>query len=101
MRKFAFLFVGGALFSGIVSGQLEQAFPPQSPLRVEDKIAYHIDNAKRDTPESIYHVEQLAHLHALQAVPMLEEKILRTQDPVDKAHIASALMRFGATKEIY
>jgi hypothetical protein len=60
-----------------------------------------LDKAKHDTPESIYHVEQLAHLHALQAVPMLEEKFVRIQDPADKAHVASALVRLGAPKEIY
>jgi hypothetical protein len=101
IQKATAFFLLSAFFCAAACAQFEQLFPLVSPLRTEDKIAYHMANAKPDTPESIYHVEQLAHLHATQAVPMLEQKFLRTQDPADKAHVASALVRLGADEEIY
>jgi hypothetical protein len=101
IQKAASVFLLSAFFCAAACAQFEQLFPLGSPLRTEDKIAYYLTRAKEDTPESIYHVEQLAHLHATQAVPMLKEKFLRTQDLADKAHVASVLVRLGATEEIY
>ncbi|MGA7632449.1 MAG: HEAT repeat domain-containing protein [Terriglobales bacterium] len=67
----------------------------------KDRVAALIAKASENTPESIYFVEQLAKAKAVQVVPMLEEKFVHTQDAVDKAHIASALVRLGDKDDIY
>jgi hypothetical protein len=66
-----------------------------------DRATDLIAKASENTPESIYFVEQLAHAKAVQAVPMLEAKFTHTKDVLDKAHVASALVRLGDTNDIY
>lgn len=60
IQKAAAFFLLSAFFCTAACAQFEQLFPLGSPLRTEDKIAYHMANAKPDTPESIYHVEHPA-----------------------------------------
>lgn len=47
------------------------------------------------------YAEQIVEAEAVQAIPVLEEKFLDTQQPLDKAHIASALIRLGDKNDIY
>jgi hypothetical protein len=46
-------------------------------------------------------LEQIARAKAVQAVPIVKEKFVRTQDELDKARIASALGRLWDTSDIY
>jgi hypothetical protein len=72
--------------------------------------------AKEDTPESVNFAVRLAEARAVQAIPMLEEKYSRTSSNFDEAHLlgasvtladldkanlASVLIRLGDKKEIY
>ena len=102
IRRFVHLLVAGALLSGFAYGEPGQK-PPGKALDATDngKIADKIDKARQDDDASIYYVEQIAEAKAVQAVPMLEEKFVRTKNHLDKAHIASALVRLGDRNEIY
>lgn len=102
VRKAIHLFVAGALLTGPTYGQPEQSQSGQAAGAVDQsKVSEAIARAKQDNPESIYFVEQIAQAKAVQAVPMLEEKFVHTQDALDKAHIASALVRLGDKNDIY
>jgi HEAT repeat protein len=59
-----------------------------------------IEALKRDD-FSAAHVEQIVKARAVQAIPILEEKFAQITDPLDKVHIASALVRLGDKKDIY
>src|SRR6266446_4610516 len=96
------LLVAGALLSGFTHGQSTQTEPDKAQGAIgKVKVSEAIEKARPDSPESIYFVEQIAQARAVQAVPMLEEKFVRTQDELDKAHIASALVRLGDNNDIY
>jgi len=92
---------------GLLVQGLAVAHPGQSPDAKTRSAAQRvnipeaIENARKDDPASIYFVEQIAEAGAVQAVPMLEEKFERTKDPLDKAHVASALVRLGDTNPNY
>ena len=58
-------------------------------------VATMIAGAEEDGSQSMYYVEQLARADVVQSVPMLEKKFDRTQDPIDKAHVASVLIQLG------
>lgn len=102
MRKTIHLLVVGALLSGFAYGQAEQNKPDKAAGAIgKERVSDAIEKARQDNPESIYFVEQIAQARAAQAVPMLEEKFVHTQNALDKAHIASALVRLGDKRDIY
>ena len=101
-RKIARLLLAAVLVTGTAWGQTAQNQPPKPLSGVDkDKVNEAVEKATHDDPESIYYVEQIAQARALQAIPMLEDKFVRTQDALDKAHIASALVRLGDKNDIY
>lgn len=102
IRKSLHLLVVGALLAVFAHGQAEQNRPAKAAGAVaKDKVSDAIDKAREDNPESIYYVEQIAEARAVQAVPMLEEKFVHTRNALDKAHVASALVRLGDRNNIY
>ncbi len=74
-----------------------------------NKLAYAADRA--NVPDAIakvksgdfalVHVEMIAEAGAVEAIPILKEQFLRSQDPFVKAKIASALVRLGDKDDIY
>ena len=101
-RNIANLLCMGALLAGIAYGRAGQNQPGKTAAAVDNnKISDAIEKARQDNPESIYYVEQIAHARAVQAVPMLEEKFVRTKDPLDKAKIAQALIKLGNKDDTY
>jgi hypothetical protein len=80
-----------ASLTAVVYGQQNQA----------NSLAYAADEA--NVPDAIakvksgkfVHVELIARAGAVEAVPVLKEQVVRTQDPLVKAKIASALVRLG------
>ena len=97
----SFLFVL-VLLGTFAHAQADQKQPPNpAPVDKEKRISDLIGSARKDTPESISDVEQIAQEGAVEAVPMLEQKFAHTGDAIDKAHIASALVRLGDKKDIY
>lgn len=103
IRKSVQLLVAGALLAVFAHGQAGQNLPANKAGGKfdNDTVSAAIDKARQDNPESIYYVERIAQARAVQAVPMLEEKFVRTQDALDKAHVASALVRLGDRKDAY
>jgi hypothetical protein len=102
IRRTVHLLVVGALLTGSTYGHAAQNQTDKAGGTVDkNNVSDAIDKARQDNPESIYYVEQIAQARAVQAVPMLEEKFVRTQDQLDKAHIASALVRLGDKNDIY
>lgn len=91
-----------ALTTAVVYGQAKQNQPDKAVGNIKkDEVSDAISKASENNPESIYFVEQLALARAVQAVPMLERKFVHTQDVIDKAHIASALVRLGDKDDAY
>jgi hypothetical protein len=101
LRKICLLVMGG-LLAGFAKGDAVQS-QPNTTVTSADKnnISDAIEKARQDNPESIYYVEQIAHARAVQAVPMLEEKFVRTKDPLDKAKVAQVLIKLGDKNDIY
>ena len=102
-RKYYLAILCG-LLTAVAYCQVKQNQPDAAASTVaadDDRVAGLIAKASENTPESIYFVEQLANAKAIQAVPMLEEKFVRTQDALDKAHIASVLVRLGDKGDVY
>lgn len=96
-----FLFVL-ALLGTFAHAQADQKQPSNPAPAVNDKqSADSMAKAREDTRVSINYVEEIAKQGEVEAVPMLEEKFGRTKDALDKAHIASALVRLGDKKDIY
>jgi HEAT repeat protein len=50
---------------------------------------------------ALVHVDMIAKAGAVEAVPILEEQFSRSQDPLVKAKIASALVKLGDKDDIY
>lgn len=73
---------------------------PQTAIE-HPSISEAMEKANDDDPSSIYYVERLAESKAVEAIPMLEQKFFRTADPLDKAHVASALVRLGDKNDTY
>jgi hypothetical protein len=91
-----------ALLTGATYAQEKQSQPEKLTYGIDKaNVPDVIEKARQDDDGSIYYVEQLAHARAVQAVPMLEEKFVRTEDALNKAHIASALVRLGDKNDIY
>lgn len=101
-----------AVLAGTASGQPDRVYPKPQP----DKYAYAADPG--NVPEAIakvrsgaffgVHVEMIAQAHATEAIPALEKQFARAQDPkpgeiapLDKEHIASALVRLGDRDPLY
>jgi hypothetical protein len=102
IRKSLHLLVAGVLLAGFAMGQEEANRTAKAGGTVDkNTVSDAIDKARPDTHESIYYVERIAQARAVQAVPMLEEKFLRTKDPLDKAHVASALVRLRDKNDVY
>jgi hypothetical protein len=102
MREVLHLAVWCAVLTGGVYSQVDQSPPGKAAGTIDkDKVADALRKASENTPESIYFVEQLAQAKAVQAIPMLEEKFVSTQDALDRAHIASALVRLGDKDDTY
>jgi len=96
------LLLVGAITSSFACGQAE---PKQSQAsagtNAKPDISTAVAKAQSDSEDSIYYVEQLARAKASQAIPMLEQKFERTQNPLDRAHVASALLRLGDKNDTY
>jgi len=60
-----------------------------------------LDRLKQDTDASTYDVEVAARTGRVDAIPILKEKFLRTQNTFDKAKIAEALVKLGDTDQTY
>lgn len=67
----------------------------------KSSVAGTIEQARQDSPDSIYYVEQLGRAHAVEAIPMLEGKFARTKDPLDKAKVAQVLVKLGDNDNAY
>lgn len=80
-----------SLLSGISYGQknLNQPVP-----EVLSKL-------NEDTVESMQYVEQAGHTKMSKAIPVLEAKFARVQEPIDKAKIAQVLVSLGDVNERY
>jgi len=95
------------LFTLAFLGTLAYAQAGQDQSRKSPAVAKENTNsdlvakAGEDTPESINYVEEIAKQGNVEAVPVLEKKFARTEDVIDKEHIASALVRLGDKKEVY
>lgn len=90
------------LIGTFAHAQADQKQSPNPAPAVNDRQSADLmAKARADTPESIYYVVEIARQGQVGAVPMLEEKFGRTKDALDKAHIASALVRLGDKKDIY
>lgn len=105
--KLAQLLLLGLLLAGLPHITAAQnAQPTQGQGRKangvdKQSISEVIEKASQDNPESIYFVEQIGHAGAVQAIPMLEQKFLRTEDPTDKGKIAQVLVKLGDKRDIY
>ena len=96
-------------FSLILCGLLTVLAYAQAEQSQSNKLAYAADKA--NVPDAIakvksgdfalVHVEMIADARAVEAIPILKEQFVRSQDPFVKAKIASALVRLGAKDEIY
>jgi hypothetical protein len=85
--------------------QADRAYPQPQP----DKYAYAADPG--NVPDAIakvksgdflgVHVEMIVAARAVDAIPVLKDQFLRSQDSLDKAHIASALVRLGEKDDTY
>jgi PBS lyase HEAT-like repeat len=79
------------------------------PLPQPSKLAYAADLG--NVPDAIAKVksgnicgvclELIANADAVEAIPVLEDQFTRAQDPMDKEHLASVLVRLGAKDETY
>jgi hypothetical protein len=93
--KLFHLFMGCALLVGPAYGQTGQSQPGGS--QVSDVI----DKLKQDTGDSTYEVEVAAHTGRVDAVPILKEKFVRSQDTFYKAKVAEALVKLGDRDDTY
>lgn len=108
------------MLAGPAHCQDERREPATPPIaRTEEKvddISDLMEKAKRDGPDSNYFVERIAETHAVQAIPLLEQKFARAKgelimaniaqgkvkpEDLDKAHTASALVRLGDGSDVY
>jgi hypothetical protein len=96
-RKAMLLVLCPALFVGVACGQQS----PGGAAADTPNIPELINKANEDTPAAGYFVQQLAQLHAVQAVPAFEQKFARSTDSLDKMQLASALIRLGDKNDTY
>jgi len=89
--KLSYLVVYCAMLAGPSYGQTSQSQPVPDVL----------EKLKPDTDESMHYVEAVAHAGRIDAIPILENKFVHTQDPVDKAKIAGVLVRLGDKNDTY
>ncbi len=95
------------LLLGLVTGPhtvfAQAAQEPAKPADAIQKInvAEAMEKAQTDDSMSIFFVEQLGAAHATEAVPILELKFEQASSELDKAHIASVLVRLGDKKDVY
>lgn len=89
--KVSYLFVWCALLAAISYGQ-----PGQN-----QRAPSELDKLKPDTDESMHHVEVVSHAGMVEAIPILEEKFVRRQSPLDKAKIAQVLVKLGDKNDTY
>jgi hypothetical protein len=101
IRRAAYLLTLCVSLPGISPAQVGQGQPSPDAGAAERAKAAMIDKASEDKPESIYFVERVAEAGAVQAIPMLEKKFVQTSNTLDKAHVASALVRLGDKNDTY
>lgn len=89
------------LLTGAIYGQEKQSQPETLPYAVDRANLPHAIASVKSGDFGPSDVELIARVGAVEAVPMLEEKFGRTEDALDKAHIASALVRLGDKKDIF
>jgi len=90
------------LIGTFAHAQAGQRQPPNPAPAANDKQnADAVAKVREDTPESITYVEEIVKQGQVEAVPMLEKKFARTEDVIDREHIASALVRLGDKKDVY
>lgn len=82
-------------------GQAVRSQLGQATGATDKDVSDAIKQAEPDTSESIYFVDKIVEARAVQAIPMLEAKFRRTQDELDKAHVACALVRLGDKKDVH
>lgn len=106
------LLVAGALLSALAYGQPGQSQAGKAPgASKNDKIASWVEAVRKHNRGAAgYEIEQLAEAGAVQAIPALEERFARMQLipskypsllAIEKAQVASALVRLGDKKQIY
>jgi hypothetical protein len=93
--KLLHFFMGCALLVGPAYGQTGQSQPGGS--QVSDVL----DKLKQDTDDSTYEVEVAAHTGRVDAIPILKEKFVRSQDTPYKAKVAEALVKLGDRDDTY
>lgn len=102
MHKVAYVLLAGVLLAGVAYSQTQPGRSDKAAGAVEkEKISAAIERASQDGEGSIYFVEQIGHVGAVEAIPMLEGKFGRTTDPLDKAKIAQVLVKLGDKDDTY
>jgi hypothetical protein len=106
------LLVAGALLSALAYGQPGQSQAGKAAgASKNDKITRWVEAVrKHNTGAAGYEIEQLAEAGAVQAIPVLEERFARMQLipskypsllAIEKAQVASALVRLREKKQVY
>jgi HEAT repeat protein len=99
VRIYRYVLVLSALLTAVTYGQQSQV---SSPAYAADKANVADAIAKVKSGKfALVHVEMIAKARAVEAVPVLREQFVRSQDPLVKTKIASALVRLGDKDDIY
>lgn len=98
-RNVNLLLVLSALLIAVAYGQQNQ---PNSLAYAADRSNVPDAIAKLKSGNfALVHVELIAKAGAVEAIPFLKEQFVRSQDPLIKAKIASALVRLGDRDDLY
>ena len=90
------------LLASLATGAYGQQNQAKSPAYAADKANVSDAIAKVKSGEfALVHVEIIAQAGAVEAIPILEEQFGRSQDPLVKAKIGSALVRLGDKNDVY
>jgi hypothetical protein len=90
-----------ALISSILVGPVSGQASNEAARGTASSVPKMIAEVNEGSPATPYYVEQLVHLHAVQAIPTLEQKFASPQDEIDKMRLASALVRLGDKNPSY
>ena len=95
------LFVTLAITGGSALCQAAQESKDQATQTAEATLRSEVLSKLGEDTESIYYVEQAAHLKLTEAIPVLEKRFTLKQDPLVKAKVAEVLVRLGDENDIY